>query len=189
MGDMSPYYFKTIFRLCMKCIPSFIKIGGVVSEKNGNIRQTFVILYIGWESWFHVIFIQKQKALIYTVSYIRNLAEGFLLWRQSLQKLQCHSVEKREIYSHTWKILCSNSLQCNLVINTLISRKNVESNFLIYFYTVQCRTIKMTSNFADICTVLAIPNAFLQIVLHWFPRLISNIWVQYCSVTNFSLKL
>ena len=47
MGNMSPYYFKTIFRLCMKCMPSFIKIGGAVSEKNDHIRQTFVVLYIG----------------------------------------------------------------------------------------------------------------------------------------------
>ena len=48
MGNMSPYYFKTIFRLCMKCMPSFIKIGGAVSEKNGDIGQTFVVLYIGF---------------------------------------------------------------------------------------------------------------------------------------------
>ena len=48
MGNMSPYYFKTIFRLCVECIPSFIKIGGAVSEKNGRTRQTFVVLYIGW---------------------------------------------------------------------------------------------------------------------------------------------
>ena len=47
MGNMSPYYFKTIFRLCVKCILSFIKIGGAVSEKNDHIRQTFVVLYIG----------------------------------------------------------------------------------------------------------------------------------------------
>ena len=47
MGNMSPYYFKTIFRLCVECIPSFIKIGGAVSEKNGRTRQTFVVLYIG----------------------------------------------------------------------------------------------------------------------------------------------
>ena len=47
MGNMSPYYFKTIFTLCMKCMPSFIKIGGAVSEKNDHIRQTFVVLYIG----------------------------------------------------------------------------------------------------------------------------------------------
>ena len=48
MGNMSPYYFKTIFRLCMKCMPSFIKIGGAVSEKNDHTRQTFVVLYIGY---------------------------------------------------------------------------------------------------------------------------------------------
>ena len=47
MGNMSPYYFKTIFTLCMEGIPSFIKIGGAVSEKNGDIGQTFVVLYIG----------------------------------------------------------------------------------------------------------------------------------------------
>ena len=47
MGNMSPYYFKTTFTLCMKCMPSFIKIGGAVSEKNDHIRQTFVVLYIG----------------------------------------------------------------------------------------------------------------------------------------------
>ena len=46
MGNMSPYYFKTIFTLCMEGIPSFIKIGGAVSEKNGNIGQTFVVLNI-----------------------------------------------------------------------------------------------------------------------------------------------
>ena len=45
MGNMSPYYFKTIYRLCVKYIPSFIKIGGAVSEKNGDNRQTFVVLY------------------------------------------------------------------------------------------------------------------------------------------------
>ena len=33
----------------MKYIPSFIKIGGAVSEKNGNTRHTFVVLYIGWK--------------------------------------------------------------------------------------------------------------------------------------------
>ena len=48
MGNMSPYHFKTIFRLCVECIPSFIKIGGAVSEKNGRTRQTFVVLYIGY---------------------------------------------------------------------------------------------------------------------------------------------
>ena len=32
----------------MEGIPSFIKIGGAVSEKNGRIRQTFVVLYIGY---------------------------------------------------------------------------------------------------------------------------------------------
>ena len=31
----------------MKCMPSFIKIGGAVSEKNGKTRHTFVVLYIG----------------------------------------------------------------------------------------------------------------------------------------------
>ena len=31
----------------MEGIPSFIKIGGAVSEKNGDIGQTFVVLYIG----------------------------------------------------------------------------------------------------------------------------------------------
>ena len=31
----------------MKCMPSFIKIGGAVSEENGNKGQTFVVLYIG----------------------------------------------------------------------------------------------------------------------------------------------
>ena len=34
--------------VCMKCMPSFIKIGGAVSEKNGQIGQTFVVLYIGF---------------------------------------------------------------------------------------------------------------------------------------------
>ena len=47
MGNMSPYYFKTIFTLCLKCMPIFIKIGGAVSEKNWYNRQTFVFLYIG----------------------------------------------------------------------------------------------------------------------------------------------
>ena len=32
----------------MKGIPSFIKIDGAVSEKNGDIGQTFVVLYIGY---------------------------------------------------------------------------------------------------------------------------------------------
>ena len=47
MGNMSPYYFKTIFTLSVEGIPSFIKIGGAVSEKNDN-GQKFVVLYIGW---------------------------------------------------------------------------------------------------------------------------------------------
>ena len=47
MGNMLPYYFKTIYRLCVKCMPSFIKIGGAVSEKKGRNGQTFVVLYIG----------------------------------------------------------------------------------------------------------------------------------------------
>ena len=55
MGNMSPYYFKTIFTLCMEGIPSCIKIGGALSEKNGNIGQTFVVLYIGWPSCIHYI--------------------------------------------------------------------------------------------------------------------------------------
>jgi len=29
-------------------MPSFIKIGGAVSEKNNYTRQTFVVLYIGF---------------------------------------------------------------------------------------------------------------------------------------------
>ena len=45
---MSPYYFKTIFTLCLEDIPSFIKIGGAVSEKNGDNGQTFLVLYIWW---------------------------------------------------------------------------------------------------------------------------------------------
>ena len=48
VGNMSSYYFKTIFTLCMEGIPSFIKFGGAVSEKNGNTRHTFVVLYIGF---------------------------------------------------------------------------------------------------------------------------------------------
>ena len=32
----------------MKYIPSFIKIGGAVSEKNGRIGHTFVVLYVGY---------------------------------------------------------------------------------------------------------------------------------------------
>ena len=31
----------------MEGIPSFIKIGGAVSEKNDHNRQKFVVLYIG----------------------------------------------------------------------------------------------------------------------------------------------
>ena len=31
----------------MEDIPSFIKIGGAVSEKKGRNGQTFVVLYIG----------------------------------------------------------------------------------------------------------------------------------------------
>ena len=49
MGSMSPYYFKTIFRQCIEHLPSFIKIGGAVSEKNGDIGQKFVFLYIGFQ--------------------------------------------------------------------------------------------------------------------------------------------
>ena len=47
MGNMSPCYFKTIFSICMEGIPSFIKIGGAVSEKNDHNRQKFVVLCIG----------------------------------------------------------------------------------------------------------------------------------------------
>ena len=61
MGNMSPYYFKTIFRLCVKCILSFIKIGGAVSEKNCRIRQTFVVLYIGLECNVHCSLIVKVR--------------------------------------------------------------------------------------------------------------------------------
>ena len=50
MGNMSPYYFKTIFTLFMEGIPSFIKIGGAVSEKKRDNGQTFVVLYIGYHS-------------------------------------------------------------------------------------------------------------------------------------------
>ena len=32
----------------MEGIPSFIKIGGAVSEKNDHNRQKFVVLYIGF---------------------------------------------------------------------------------------------------------------------------------------------
>ena len=32
----------------MEDIPSFIKIGGAVSEKKGRNGQTFVVLYIGY---------------------------------------------------------------------------------------------------------------------------------------------
>ena len=63
MGNMSPYYFKTIFTLCMEGIPSFIKIGGAVSEKNGNIRQTFVVLYIGFYNSI-IFYLQKSYFLI-----------------------------------------------------------------------------------------------------------------------------
>ena len=49
-GNMSCYYFKTIFTLCMEGVPSFIKIGGAVSEKNGRNGQTFVVLYIGLDT-------------------------------------------------------------------------------------------------------------------------------------------
>ena len=56
MGNMSPYYFKTIFTLCLEDIPSFIKIGGAVSEKKGRNGQTFVVLYIGY-----VIFKSLEK--------------------------------------------------------------------------------------------------------------------------------
>ena len=50
MGNMSPYYFKTIFTLFMEGIPSFIKIVGAVSEKKRDNGQTFVVLYIGYHS-------------------------------------------------------------------------------------------------------------------------------------------
>ena len=49
MGNMSPYYFKTIFTLSIKYRPSFIEIGGAVSEKSGDTGQTFVVLYIGYD--------------------------------------------------------------------------------------------------------------------------------------------
>ena len=57
-GNMSPYYFKTIFTLCMKCMPSFIKIGGAVSEKNDHIRQTFVVLFIGCFIFMFHVYVQ-----------------------------------------------------------------------------------------------------------------------------------
>ena len=41
----------------MEWVPNLIKIGGAVSEKNGNIGQTFVVLYIGLREIFkHCIF-------------------------------------------------------------------------------------------------------------------------------------
>ena len=39
MGNMSPYYFKTIYRIWLKHRPSLIKIGGGVSEKMGTKRS------------------------------------------------------------------------------------------------------------------------------------------------------
>ena len=51
----------------MEGMPSFIKIGGAVSEKNNYTRQTFVVLYIGSLSviqhWLDNIF-RVQKGII-----------------------------------------------------------------------------------------------------------------------------
>ena len=38
----------------MEDIPSFIKIGGAVSEKKGRNGQTFVVLYIGFYLTFMI---------------------------------------------------------------------------------------------------------------------------------------
>ena len=65
MGNMSPYYFKTIFSICVESIPSFIKIGGVVSEKNDHNRQKFVDLYIGY---LLKIFIEIDQKHIFSAS-------------------------------------------------------------------------------------------------------------------------
>ena len=62
MGNMSPYYFKTIFTLCMEGIPSFIKIGGAVSEKNGRNGQTFVVLYIGCTFNFMTLYVKNNHS-------------------------------------------------------------------------------------------------------------------------------
>ena len=70
MGNISPYYFKTIFRQCIKHLPSFIKIGGAVSEKNGKTRQTFVVLDIGWTYFVKPILI-FLAVLTYFLSHSR----------------------------------------------------------------------------------------------------------------------
>ena len=70
MGNMSPYYFKTIFTLCMEGIPSFIKIGGAVSEKNGNPGHTFVVLYIGWFVNFVLVLESHVGEPCETVSFL-----------------------------------------------------------------------------------------------------------------------
>ena len=62
MGNMSPYYFKTIFTLSVEGIPSFIKIGGAVSEKNDNNGQKIVVLYIGCVKVQHL----KMIKCVYT---------------------------------------------------------------------------------------------------------------------------
>ena len=68
MGNMSPYYFKTIFTVCMEGIPSFIKIGGADSEKNGNIGQTFVVLYTGYHLDRKTTFFTGQE-LVSTLTF------------------------------------------------------------------------------------------------------------------------
>ena len=68
MGNMSSYYFKTIFSICMEGIPSFIKIGGADSEKNGNIGQTFVVLYTGYHLDRKTTFFTGQE-LVSTLTF------------------------------------------------------------------------------------------------------------------------
>ena len=63
----------------MKCMPSFIEIGGAVSEKNDHIRQTFVVLYIRWH--IEEIKINSQHIIAKTPS-------------QNLDKSAFYSVEK-----------------------------------------------------------------------------------------------
>ena len=74
MGNMSPYYFKTIFTLCMKCMPSFIKIGGAVSEKNGKTRHTFVVLYIGWHDYLPVVLSSTMSTNLFWETFLDHIS-------------------------------------------------------------------------------------------------------------------
>ena len=72
----------------MKCMPSFIKIGGAVSEKNGQIGQTFVVLYIGCHNnRLNLLYLSNRTFLITRIS----------LWNKAKAKIFAFSYQKQTV--------------------------------------------------------------------------------------------